>query len=708
MIEQTFLHMAGVGHATEQRLWRNGFRSWDHLREALNSGWSSGDVLRDRRVQRRLFDDTGSSEKHARTLAWLGCLDASRKSWEQRDYRFFTDLLRPSDHWRLLASVWKEALFLDIETTGLSSELHYATVIGALYQGKIHQWVWPQPLDQLRDLLKSARIMVTFNGRRFDVPFLQAHIPDLEFPDAHIDLLYIANAARLKGGQKAVEQSLGLDRDVEISDLSGREAVLAWCSGLYGDKKAYQQLLKYNRADVELMPRLTQLLCAKLASATQDKPRESKISATIRTKIGHKPSDYSSLHKAWIQHRPGLHLLEPKLLRRFERAPKIVGIDLRGKPENPTGWAICDGSQAETCILYSDEEILARTLAEKPDLVSIDAPLALPRGRKSAFDDSPCRKKWGIVRDAERILWARGVGVYPALIPHMQKLTARGMCLAQELESQGLNVIESYPGAAQDVLGIPRKRANEDLLSRGLQEFGFEFAGEKSHDELDAITSALVGYFYLADEYEAIGADDECFMIIPKWNSMSWSGKQQRRVLSLVGLPGSGKTTLARALAERLGWRAVILGDLLREMAKNDKELTEILGRGDLAPEGVVEEIIGREVALGDKEGLVLDGFPRHIQQAETALQLFPEWKVIHLDVPADIARSRLLARGQTRNRTEDEANAIDRRLSLAVPGVQEVLKAVPKSNVVSLDASLAADDLANIAANKLLKSRIR
>jgi hypothetical protein len=53
-------------------------------------------------------------------------------------------------------------------------------------------------------------------------------------------------------------------------------------------------------------------------------------------------------------------------------------------------------------------------------------------------------------------------------------------------------------------------------LLRGLRQFGYEIEGEKSHDELDAITSALVGHFYLADQYEAIGADDEGDMIIPR------------------------------------------------------------------------------------------------------------------------------------------------------------------------------------------------
>ena len=158
------------------------------------------------------------------------------------------------------------------------------------------------------------------------------------------------------------------------------------------------------------------------------------------------------------------------------------------------------------------------------------------------------------MRDAERILWARGIRVYPALIRQMQGLTKRGIELTEKLEGHGIPVIESYPGAAQDILNIPRKRLDETLLLRGLRQFGYQITGKKCHDELDAITSALVGHFYLADQYEAIGADDEGDMIIPR-SAMAWpSGRsfshRRRRTAVLVGLPGAGKTTLSRAIGE--------------------------------------------------------------------------------------------------------------------------------------------------------------
>jgi len=81
----------------------------------------------------------------------------------------------------------------------------------------------------------------------------------------------------------------------------------------------------------------------------------------------------------------------------------------------------------------------------KPSLVSIDSPLSLP--------EDPAK----IYRECELTLKRRGIGVYWCLLPSMKALTMRGISLAARLRGEGFNVIESYPGAAQDILGIPRK-----------------------------------------------------------------------------------------------------------------------------------------------------------------------------------------------------------------------------------------------------------
>jgi len=77
----------------------------------------------------------------------------------------------------------------------------------------------------------------------------------------------------------------------------------------------------------------------------------------------------------------------------------------------------------------------------------------------------------------------------------------------------GCKVIESYPGGAQDILGIPIKNKGVDLLITGLSNFGI--LGNASHDEFDAITCALLGRFFLEGKYEALGKEQEGFLIIP-------------------------------------------------------------------------------------------------------------------------------------------------------------------------------------------------
>jgi predicted nuclease with RNAse H fold len=149
----------------------------------------------------------------------------------------------------------------------------------------------------------------------------------------------------------------------------------------------------------------------------------------------------------------------------------------------------------------------------------MDSPLCLPLGRTRVTDDDPARHSAGIMRVSERILKRRGINVYPCLLPSMQRLTERGIRLAAELRSRGIPVIECYPGAAQDIMGIPRKGAGEEWLKLGLAEFGVTgpFTSDRlTHDELDAITCSLVGSFYIAGFTEALGGDGEEPMFVPR------------------------------------------------------------------------------------------------------------------------------------------------------------------------------------------------
>jgi uncharacterized protein YprB with RNaseH-like and TPR domain/predicted nuclease with RNAse H fold len=506
-LERTFLHFPGVGPRTEAALWGAGVRTWNGLETLLRRGVRSGALRRGRRSAQ--LDPTRGDPTAA---MWLRSCEESSAALRQGEFGYFTDRLPLSEHWRVLTNRAADPLFLDIETTGLSHHHNQVTVIGALFRGSFYQWVWPENLDGLRRLIIDAQVVVTYNGRRFDIPFLLRQLKEFPSPRAHVDLRYIADARGYSGGQKAVENSFALRRPAGVEGVDGFEAVSLWCETVYGQEQSLKRLLAYNRADVLMLQRLATRLSTDAAESTR------RWSGGLpRVRRGRDPLSFEGVQKAWWERRATLDMLLAKI---GGPSPRVVGIDLRGNPENPTGWALCDGKEVATLEVYDDLEIVSLTLDAKPDIVSIDAPLALPRGRQSAFDDSPCRESGGIVRDAERVLWSRGIGVYPALIPHMQGLTNRGMDLAATLRGEGIEVIESYPGAAQDILGIPRKKKDLSLLRQGLADFGFGLDGSETHDELDAVTSAMVGYFYLANQYEGLGADDECYLIVPRWDHL--------------------------------------------------------------------------------------------------------------------------------------------------------------------------------------------
>jgi uncharacterized protein YprB with RNaseH-like and TPR domain len=92
---------------------------------------------------------------------------------------------------------------------------------------------------------------VTFFGSVFDVPYLSAKFPDLQFPALHFDLCFAARRLALRGGLKHIEQGMGIDRHQAISGLDGLDAVRLWFQWRRGDTIARDTLLSYNRADTE-------------------------------------------------------------------------------------------------------------------------------------------------------------------------------------------------------------------------------------------------------------------------------------------------------------------------------------------------------------------------------------------------------------------------------------------------------------------------
>jgi predicted nuclease with RNAse H fold len=196
---------------------------------------------------------------------------------------------------------------------------------------------------------------------------------------------------------------------------------------------------------------------------------------------------------------------------------KAVGIDLAGVETRPTGFCVLgENLNTQTYLLHSDKEIIDMVEQASPEVVSIDAPLALPRDRPSL---SAKYKNRSHLRECDKALLKMGIKFFPVTLGPMRKLTQRGMNLRRILEAKGFKVIESFPGAAQDILGMPRKQRGLEKLRQALINYGIKGDAakrKKSDHELDAVISALVGLLYLEGNYVAIGDPEEMLMILPK------------------------------------------------------------------------------------------------------------------------------------------------------------------------------------------------
>lgn len=141
-------------------------------------------------------------------------------------------------------------IYLDIETDWSRS----LTVLGLkLSDGSLVQLVGREITKSrlLRSLPKEGRL-VTYNGHCFDLPVIRTELGiNLRDHYESLDLRWVCQRAGIMGGQKGVEQSLGVKRTTEGVD--GLEAIALWERHVRGDKSALEILLRYNAEDLDGM-----------------------------------------------------------------------------------------------------------------------------------------------------------------------------------------------------------------------------------------------------------------------------------------------------------------------------------------------------------------------------------------------------------------------------------------------------------------------
>jgi len=237
--ENSFIGVEGVGETTERKLWQAGVTHWREFDGAV-----VGPTLADR-IE--------------------AFVEEASERLDRGEVGFFGEQFPDAEHWRLYGNFREEACFFDIETTGLDRHADRVTTLSAHCGGETTTLVRGRDLtsDRVADLLDSP-LLVSFNGRQFDVPFLEESFGvDVDTP--HVDLRYACRRLDLTGGLKPIERELGIQRE---NDVDGREAVELWHRYEAGDDDALDRLVAYNRLDAENLRTVMEIVANRLHRAT--------------------------------------------------------------------------------------------------------------------------------------------------------------------------------------------------------------------------------------------------------------------------------------------------------------------------------------------------------------------------------------------------------------------------------------------------------
>lgn len=239
MLTNSYIHLPKIGAATERKIWDCGIKSWDEFMEEPHR--------------------TGLPESKLKQI--LEGISISKEKLNARDHTYFASNLPKNEHWRAYREFGDDTIFLDIETTGLSPYYNEITMIGVYGSDRTKVFISGIDLEDFPQALKGCKVIVTFNGARFDLPFIEHHLPGVSFDHLlHIDLLYPLRRLGLTGGLKSIETELRLSRSDETTGLSGFDAVRLWYQYKRGNKAALDILVRYNIEDIQNLETIIEML----------------------------------------------------------------------------------------------------------------------------------------------------------------------------------------------------------------------------------------------------------------------------------------------------------------------------------------------------------------------------------------------------------------------------------------------------------------
>ena len=138
------------------------------------------------------------------------------------------------------------------------------TVVG-IYDGKESKtYIRDINLDDIVEEFSKYKLLVSFNGARFDLPFIKSEFPEIEFKQLHIDLMYPLRRIGYNGGLKNIEKLLGISRSEDTEGMTGFDAVRLWKKYERGDQEALDKLIKYNKEDIVNLKTIIELTYPKM------------------------------------------------------------------------------------------------------------------------------------------------------------------------------------------------------------------------------------------------------------------------------------------------------------------------------------------------------------------------------------------------------------------------------------------------------------
>lgn len=243
MLQNTFIHIPKISRNAETNLWKSGIHTWNDFLDKQKSASISMPESKISTISNNIYES----------------IDALKK----RRYEHFSTI-PANQHWRMYSELKEKICFLDIETTGLSKHYNDITLIGIHSDEGSKIFMKGKNLEKFENELKKYSMIVTFNGKCFDVPFIRQKFPDVEVSQYHADLRFMLAELGFRGGLKSIEQQRGIKRDDELDGVDGFEAVRLWHRYERGDNSALETLKKYLTADIENLKPLMDKAVAEL------------------------------------------------------------------------------------------------------------------------------------------------------------------------------------------------------------------------------------------------------------------------------------------------------------------------------------------------------------------------------------------------------------------------------------------------------------